>query len=265
MKKTFLLLAATCCLVMNSWSTYFELYVAGIKVTDENKNAITGTGITGSVSFNSETSTLTLDNASIEYTGTGECMGVIQMRDMHLYIKCIGENTIVGKGSYGIGIKSEISDIDITGTGKLSVKGDAIGVMYINIGHALFINGCEVTIEGGNGAIYSHPNKPDFWLGIYKNGTLLAKGDGKNVTIQNCTKLSMSGLDFLTETTWDATNNKFLDKSGNESKGDIKIGPKQTGIENVNANVNASRKVMRDGQLLIIRDSKTYNAVGQEL
>jgi len=38
-----------------------------------------------------------------------------------------------------------------------------------------------------------------------------------------------------------------------------------TEVDNVNANVNANRKVIINGQLVIIRDGKMYNAVGAEL
>jgi len=38
-----------------------------------------------------------------------------------------------------------------------------------------------------------------------------------------------------------------------------------TGIVNVNENVNVNRKFIRDGQLYILRDGKTYNAQGGEL
>lgn len=38
-----------------------------------------------------------------------------------------------------------------------------------------------------------------------------------------------------------------------------------TGIVNVNENVNVNRKLIRDGQLLIIRDGKMYNAQGARL
>ena len=38
------------------------------------------------------------------------------------------------------------------------------------------------------------------------------------------------------------------------------------GIENTNANANANAaKIIRDGQLYIIRDGKTFNAQGAEM
>ena len=36
-----------------------------------------------------------------------------------------------------------------------------------------------------------------------------------------------------------------------------------TGIENTSAKLDGSQKVLRNGQLFIIRDGKTYNAFGQ--
>ncbi len=43
----------------------YDLWVAGVQVTDENASNITGTNITGTVSFNNSTNTLTLNNATV--------------------------------------------------------------------------------------------------------------------------------------------------------------------------------------------------------
>ena len=47
---------------------------------------------------------------------------------------------------------------------------------------------------------------------------------------------------------------KFIDESGTT-----------TGIENEAAQKNAARKVLRSGQVIIYRDGKTYNVLGQSL
>ena len=44
----------------------------------------------------------------------------------------------------------------------------------------------------------------------------------------------------------------------------ITVPGEETAIDNVNANVQAT-KVIRDGQVLIVRDGKTYNALGAEV
>ncbi len=54
----------------NQWLDYtgapdYPITIAGIQVTSDNKNGITGPGIEGTVTYNPETNTLTLDNATI--------------------------------------------------------------------------------------------------------------------------------------------------------------------------------------------------------
>ena len=68
----------------------YALKVAGIGVTSENASNITGPGITGKVSFDPGTRTLTLDNATIEREIRDE-------RDNRiLSIELKGSNTIKG-------------------------------------------------------------------------------------------------------------------------------------------------------------------------
>ena len=71
--------------------TSYGIEVAGIKVTSANCNNITGEKITGSVSYNDATKTLTLDNATIEgviYFGNG----AEKIED--ITITLVGENTV---------------------------------------------------------------------------------------------------------------------------------------------------------------------------
>ena len=68
----------------------YGLKVAGIGVTSENASNITGPGITGKVSFDPGTRTLTLDNATIEGEIRDERNNII------LFIELKGSNTIKG-------------------------------------------------------------------------------------------------------------------------------------------------------------------------
>ena len=38
-----------------------------------------------------------------------------------------------------------------------------------------------------------------------------------------------------------------------------------TAVENINSTTTQVQKILRNGQLIILRDGKTYNAMGQEL
>ena len=75
----------------------YNIAIGGIAVTEKNAANITGNGITGSVSYDNETHTLTLNNATIvpEY----EAPGIDYSNDENLTIALIGDNTV--QGLYG--------------------------------------------------------------------------------------------------------------------------------------------------------------------
>ena len=73
----------------------YPVTVAGIRVTDTNCSNISGAGITGSVSYNPATRTLTLNNATITYVNhIIEC-------DSTMSIKLIGYNYLVTNSGLG--------------------------------------------------------------------------------------------------------------------------------------------------------------------
>ena len=88
----------------------YGLEVAGIGVTSENASNITGPGITGKVSFDPGTRTLTLDNATIEgdiFENTGNSSLIIELK---------GSNTI--KGFAAINMRTGSLRITSGGGGK---------------------------------------------------------------------------------------------------------------------------------------------------
>ena len=108
------------------------LYVGGVLVTKANAANITGTGITGKVSYNNATNTLTLNNAKItEYLiepfndSKGSNYGI--KADADLIIDVVGNNQITLSGfdnnfteSTSYGIYSE-GNVHIAGTGKCTL------------------------------------------------------------------------------------------------------------------------------------------------
>ena len=94
--------------------TYYGIEIAGVMVTSANCDSITGGGITGSVSYNHESKTLILKNATIEgniHFGSGESMLE------NITITLVGENTI----TYG-GISSVTNTKTINGSGSLKTE-----------------------------------------------------------------------------------------------------------------------------------------------
>lgn len=75
----------------------YNIAIGGIAVTEKNAANITGNGITGSVSYDNETHTLTLNNATI--VPEDEAPGIDYSNDENLTIALIGDNTV--QGLYG--------------------------------------------------------------------------------------------------------------------------------------------------------------------
>ncbi len=102
-----------------SAGTPYNITVAGVQVTSENADEITGVGINGSVFFEAKTRTLTLKNAAI--TGKLEILS-----GSAATIVLIGKNTIqVDNKSYGI-----------QSTPSLTIKGDGTGSLSVVASYA---------------------------------------------------------------------------------------------------------------------------------
>ena len=77
----------------------YNISVAGIVVTDHNADAITGEGITGTVTYSSRTNTLTLDNATV--IPEEENWGILYSGTEDITINLKGSNTVKGAGGCG--------------------------------------------------------------------------------------------------------------------------------------------------------------------
>jgi len=69
----------------------YNIWVAGVQVTDGNKGNITGSGISGTVSYDSSTKTLTLDGATISYNNTAIKN---ESTNGNITIKLVGTNSV---------------------------------------------------------------------------------------------------------------------------------------------------------------------------
>ena len=140
----------------------YGITIANVKVTSDNCNNITGVGITGSVSYNHETKTLTLDNATINGNiSFGTTPNIIE----DITITLVGENTVIG-------YINPVSDTKtINGTGSLKVE-------YINNWHEKnsIIEDCTIEIVAGEG----------YWA-------LYGEGDNSKLTIRSA-NLSSEGM-----------------------------------------------------------------------
>ena len=126
----------------------YDLWVGGVQVTNTNASNITGEGITGAVSYDSTTKTLTLNNAIItgvhEFSIFDDVSGIYGKET--LKINLIGNNTITGSdnGGSSYGIYIDNGNLTFTGTGSLTVS--AADLSENNWSVAVFADG-SITVE----------------------------------------------------------------------------------------------------------------------
>ena len=143
MKKRILSALLCLCMVMALMPTVafaeptgYNLWVGGVKVTSGNASNIIGGGITGTVTYDDSTKTLTLNNVNIDSVYSfGNGVGtdsagiyVSEVFDGDLTIKLVGENTITGKltgsdiSGYGFFAKGSSTDLIFDGSGSLNIS-----------------------------------------------------------------------------------------------------------------------------------------------
>jgi len=175
MKKILSILLALCMVltmlpisVMAVEPDKYNVWVGGIQVTNDNKDNITGSGITGTVSYNPTTNTLTLNNSNITkaYVESfwGDTICIYSQISNPMILKLIGENSITGvnseRSTYGIRCNSKLT---IEGEGSLTVTP---GKAYINnhggnndssgilTERGLTINNTTLNISGEQNGLY---------------------------------------------------------------------------------------------------------------
>lgn len=124
----------------------YGLRVAGIQVTEENKDSIVlDDRITGYVSYDPETMTLTLDNASIR-TPHSNSAGIINDSIDGLIINLIGVNRIIGTNeNWGIYLYA-----------PATIRGDELIILAEYEG--IFINQTELIVDSTTLTIESYGN-----------------------------------------------------------------------------------------------------------
>ena len=119
--------------------------VAGVEVTDANSgNLTTIAGVEGKASYDPETQTLTLDNATIT---TNAVAGIANESATGLQVKLVGNNTITSASAAGMVIGRQTR---IVGDGKLKVTSTGTSAILMQ-GAPLSIEDCSVVAEGKYG------------------------------------------------------------------------------------------------------------------
>ena len=163
----------------------YGIEITGTKVTDENYNDISlsnFSGVTGRVSFDPDTHTLTLDNAII---GSREdYVGIENFVDGGLTIKLIGINTIYSSTNDGIYSHTALTIKGITSDAKLFIKAANKGdfhasCIYTSTGESVTVKDCSLILDGAEKGLYG-----GIWNFI--NCTVRVKGGGNGTDDEEC-------------------------------------------------------------------------------
>ncbi|WP_237785432.1 hypothetical protein [Alloprevotella tannerae] len=151
--------------------TEYNFQIGDVKVNSENYTELSQIdGVSGTITFDPATSTLTLDNVTIE---TDQYVGIIVNTKLKMVL--IGNNSITAKERMGL-MNNLNGDLTITGGGTLKVKGadqsNGIGDM-MGIGNwgAITVSQCTIEASGEVAGLYS-----GFWT--FDRCNVRAKGNG---------------------------------------------------------------------------------------
>ena len=176
----------------------YGIKIAGEDITGYNRYDLTEiSGVSGKVSFDPNTRTLTLDNATIEADGSN---AILNETCDYLTIELIGTNNINVTGAVGIYLKEETT-IWSNSSGKLSVKSNGCALLFG--GCPLEISNCWLEAEGLWG-ISTNRNVAEEVLTIH-NSHVEAKGssgsicDIADLVLDYCSIKQPDGARFSTQ------------------------------------------------------------------
>ena len=222
----------------------YGLWIAGTQVTSENCNNISNfEGVSGRVSYDPDSRTLTLDNATITVKDTGWEGIYITEKEQELTIKLIGNNTVTAYHNDGmlsleetvVTIMGDTSDATLTAeslnTGdyqgginfvgdttvkncSIMAKGGKVGLIY---GTWHFIN-CTVRAKGVGDDEYEYKGSCSclYKIPSFKDCTLPAGVYWKKFQYGNKTRYSLFGADDKVITDWVTV----AEATGNTSEAD---------------------------------------------
>ena len=192
----------------------YDLEIAGVKVTSANCSDLTAIpGVTGKVSYDPTTKTLTLQDASIDGGGS---QGIWSNDELTCVVK--GEVSITSNWNAML----FYNNTTIKGNGQLTINSSKDGGVYTTA--ALFIEGCTVYTEGSYGFV-GIGGKSGESLTI-RNATVTAKGSTKGSIIE-LTSFTLDGCSITKPAgaVWNADKHAVCDASGNIITDEVVITP----------------------------------------
>ena len=129
----------------------YDLWICGVQVTSANMNGVTGTGISGTVTYNPSTHTLTLNNATLDIINQSvNAINTAYGAPANLKINLVGTNKILARSQQiAINIK-ESQGFTLCGSGTLNCG----AALFLDAGNSLindvtmsYIKDCSVHIN----------------------------------------------------------------------------------------------------------------------
>lgn len=234
----------------------YPVMINGKNVVASNKKDILGDG---KMFYDSDRKELWLDGVKLVADEGKDAIAIYG----DVKILCRGTNSVETSG-VGNAIVEDQGSVAI----KLAMAGQAATLNLkskanaINTQNELTISGVNMTIESSDAEAIGIAGEA---LNI-TNAEVTVKGNGTDATIIGCYALNLTGIELLSKHAYDATTHQFLMLgSGEEATDDIVFGEKkETAVENIQAGMNTI-KTIKNGQLVIIREGKMFNAQGAEL
>ena len=229
-----------------------------VLVTNETAADVLGDG---SVVFDANSNTLTLNNAnlsSIDYLTGPSYIN-------HLNIRLIGNNMIFSTSSTA-SLLYLLNETRITGNGSLVLIGQESGQNGIVVRNDLYIENTSVNISVSSGyAIRGFSN--DIQGNVHINNSNVTMQSGIEGVITNINSFELSRAAYAAPADVAFFNGQlcvnFQPVAANTK---VEIKALAEGLDDVLANpADKAQKVLIDGQVYIIRDGKAYNMLGSEV
>ena len=213
----------------------YGIYIADKPVTTLNYKDLTSIyGVSGSASYNPDTRTLTLDNATIERNST-DGTGIVNKTVSDFTVKLIGNNTVTA--DLASMVLNQTSTI--TGDGSLHLTSKRFCGLDMESA-SVTINNTSLFVKGGYG-IAGYIGAKSEVLTV-RNSYVEAEGNGSgsislisDLILDNCAITQPVGAEF------DA-DQKAVVLNGEVFKSKVVIEPSASGINDITADVPARKK-----------------------
>ena len=264
--KKFFLLCALCAstLMVHAAFTLAGYYVDGSEdVADLSAGIITvgKATVTGAISYEAATKTLTLNNAHVMYSSDGSMF--LMYPHTELTIQLIGDNELISSNEEayinGLEMRGSGEQVTITGGGSLTIESYKWYPVCLGAG----------TLTITNTTVDFHSTISNYGIGYNSGiGGQLAIENANLTTpdISSLAAITLSHCDIIQPAGAEVVNNEGawkIDKHG--SSGNIIIQANLPSDVTAVSFPNKANKHIVNGQLVIEKNGKIYNALGAEI